>query len=144
MGYPWVEQNVGKKGRERNGKDYRNYPQTHILHRILLFLSGCKPTWHIFFILGLHLEVNSFLKLSQVFFYIISYGRGMDQQLITNQLNIESFDLKPEPISSCTQFVEIIHGSSLKATSVVIQKILTCMCRLEIHLGMENHVLLRQ
>jgi len=70
LGKTWVKE-------EQNGRDYKKISIDLFLHIILFFLNGCKPTWHILFILGSYFEVNMFIKLSQVFFCIISYGRGM-------------------------------------------------------------------
>ncbi len=136
LGRMWVT-------KEQNGRNYKKYPQTHILHRILLFrrlqanLAYIAHPWFI-------PKVNLFLKLNQVFLCIISYGRGMDQQLITDQLNTRALTSSKTPLAHALTMCGIVHGNSLKTTIMVIQKRLTSMCRLEIHMDMKNHVLLRQ
>jgi hypothetical protein len=75
MGYPWVGQNVDKRGTK--WEINRNLPMDLFLHRIMSFLSGCKPTWYTLVFLGPYLEVNMFLRLGQVFFCIIAYNRRM-------------------------------------------------------------------
>jgi len=62
---------------EQNGKINKNLSIDPFLHKILSFLSGCKPTWYTIFIFGSYLEINMFLRLGQVFFCIIAYNRMM-------------------------------------------------------------------
>jgi hypothetical protein len=64
LGKMWVKE-------EQNGRIYKNLSIDPFLHKILSFLSGCKPTWHTLLILGSYLEVNMFLKLNQMIFFAL-------------------------------------------------------------------------
>jgi hypothetical protein len=57
-------------------------------------------------ILGSYLEINMFLKSSQVLFYILHVVKG---GLVAHMdlLNTEGFDLKPDPIRFCIHNVWI-------------------------------------
>ncbi len=90
LGRTWVQ----------NGRDYKKYPQTHILNKILLLPSCGKPIWHILLILSSEPEVILFVELSQISLCSISQGKAMNQQLITNQMNIEDSNLKSNPTNS--------------------------------------------
>jgi hypothetical protein len=72
MGCPWVGQNVSKE--EQNGRSIEIYPQT-LFAQNLSFLSDCKSTWYTLLIFGSYLEINMFIRLGQVFFYIVAYHR---------------------------------------------------------------------
>ncbi len=107
LGKTWVQ----------NGRDYNKYPQTHILIKTLFFPSCCKPTWHLYFILSLELEVILFVEPRQVSFCIMSQVRGMDQRFIIHQMNIEGADLKPNPTNSCSHNTKTYSSSSQRDTT---------------------------
>ncbi len=117
-GYPWVGQNTCERKIEWE-RLYKISIDPYFAHnyafpkQLQANLAYIIHPWFVF---------NLFLKLNQIFIYIISYGRRMDQQLMTDQLNIESSDFKPYPISACIhnmqncsqQQFESYHCSNLK------------------------------
>ncbi len=127
-----------------DGRNYKKYPQTHILMRNLLFPSCCKPMWHMLLILSLEPEVILFVELRQISFCIMSWGRGMDQQLTTNQMNTEGADLKLDPTNSCTHNTKNSSWQQFDKYYIEIQKGLISMWCLESHLGIKIYALLEQ
>jgi hypothetical protein len=105
---------------EHNGIIYRKISIDPFLHIILFFISGCKPTWHTLLILGLYLEVNMFLRLSEVFFCIISYGRGMVKSSQWTNSTKRALTSSQTELAHAIAMCEFVPGSSLKATTIVI------------------------